>query len=568
LTLGLYSQEHPPKTTGAQYLIITHNDSGVIVTLQELANFRQDEGISTIIVPTAEIGDSSVAAIENFIKEAYYTWEVPPIAVMLVGDDDKIPSPSYPGGNKTKSDISDNFYADVDGDDLPDMAISRLPINDLVFLNTYINRVIDYETSPPDNPGYYLNPVTSMAWSSNSNNMICAEAANGFFAMKLDKEPIRQNAIFSGTPGNDWECSNELYLTFGPDGESYVPATPEYLTNWNGNSTGINSALTNGTFLLLNLDHGTEYGWSTPEYWSDNLYEVYSADPFFVISINSLNGKFNWSFDVFAESLIKYLYGSLGVIASTMNLDPEIPSFYFTYLTDGLWEEFLPANNQNTYPIDFTLPAFANAGAKYAISNMENSLKTIYSFHYFGEPFCPIIYELPTEMEVAHAETFSVNSDYFEVSAPENSVICLSVNHEIKSVETGIGTVVSMPVEDLLCNDTLTVTITKQNRLRYSEVVVCDEVSSSNKPDTQKAAYSVFPNPASDQLFIHTDNISGQNISVSIYNSHGGLIKQIKDLNTEFGTIDFDIKDLPLGLYHIIVMSESNNFTQKFIKME
>lgn len=568
LTFGLYSQEYPPKTTGAQYLVITFDNAEFIEKLQELANFRQDQGISTIVVSTDDIGDSSVAVIGNYIKEAYYTWDIPPIAVMLVGDDDKIPSPSYPSGTKSKGDISDNFYADVDGDDLPDMAISRLPINEFVFLNTYINRVIDYETSPPENPGYYLNPVTSMAWSSNSNNMICAEAANGFFINKLDKEPIRQNAIFSGTPITSWECNNELYLAFGPDGESYVQATPDYLTNWNGNYEGINTALTNGTFLILNLDHGTEYGWSTPEYWSDNLYEVYSADPFFVISINSLNGKFNWSFDVFAESLIKFLNGSLGVIASTMNLDQEIPAFYFTYLMDGLWEEFLPAINQNTYPIDFTLPAFANVGAKYAISDMENSLKTIYSFHYFGEPFCPIYYVLPTEIEVTHPETFDENSDYFEVSAPENSVICLSVNHEIKSVETGTGSLISMPVEDLSCEDTLTVTVTKQNCLRFSEIVICDDVASVSKLITNQIYFSIYPNPASERLFIQRDFISNQNIQFSIYNSQGGLVKQINLHPPESGTIIFDIKDLPRGLYHIKFDSEVNISTQKFIKME
>lgn len=233
------------------------------------------------MVTATEIGGSSVIDITNYLKEAYFTWDVPPIAVMLVGDANKIPSPSYPGENNSKDDISDNYYADMDLDDLPDIAISRLPINEYSFLSNFINRVISYETNPPTNPGYYLNPVTSMAWSNNSNNMICAEAANGFFANKLDIDPIRQNAIFSGTPDISWECNNELFLAFGPDGENYVPATPEYLTNWDCNASGINEALTNGTFLILNLDNVTEYGWSKPEYWTENLYELYTADPFF-----------------------------------------------------------------------------------------------------------------------------------------------------------------------------------------------------------------------------------------------------------------------------------------------
>jgi len=218
---------HPEiKTEGAQYLIIVLDNQEIQNKLEELANFRRDQGISTIVTSTAEIGGATIQQIDNYIKDAYYTWDIPPIAIMLVGDNNKIPSHFYSGNGKSKNDISDNLYADVNGDNLPDLSISRLPINDPSIIEIYINKLINFETNPPSNPDYYLNPITSMGWYSNSANMILAEATNGFFSNILLKEPIRINSIFYGTPGNNWEC-DPLYIEFfGPNGTGYIPETP------------------------------------------------------------------------------------------------------------------------------------------------------------------------------------------------------------------------------------------------------------------------------------------------------------------------------------------------------
>lgn len=557
-----------PKTTGAQYLIITLDDNEFTEKLQQLANFRQEQGISTKVVTTTEIGGSTVISIGNYIKEAYYTWDIQPIAVMLIGDNNKLPSPIYPAGSKTKSDISDNSYADVDGDHLPDLAISRLPINEIEILSNYIDRVINYETNPPLNPGYYLKPITSMGWSNNSDNMICAEAANGFFSNTLEKEPIRQNAIFEGTPGIDWECSDELFLLFGPDGEAYVPATPEYLTNWNGNSEGINNALSNGTFLILNLDNGTELGWSAPEYWTENVYELVSSEPFFVFTINDLNAKFNWSFDSFAEVMTKNPNGSIGIIASTMSLDPLVPAFYFSSLMDGIWEDFLSLEQQSIYPLNFALPAFANVAAKYYIGEIENSIKTIYSFHYFGEPFCPIIYELPQEMEIIHDESIIENVDFFEINAPENSIICLSVNHEILCTAPGTGSDISMPVDGLLNNDTLLVTVTKQNHYRYSKNVVWDEVSTTKKNYKEVEPMLIYPNPAYENLRVELNNPFSENLTLQIQDSKGKIVRSMNIPSENTQSIQVHLSGLRKGMYVILVKSESFNSVRKFIKTE
>jgi len=484
---------------------------------------------------------------------------------MLVGDDNKIPGPSYPGGNNIKSDVSDNFYADMDGDDLPDVVISRLPINNYNILSNYINRVINYETNPPTNPSYYLNPITSMSWHSHTDNMILAEATNGFFANILEKEPVRINAIFEGTPGNEWECDEQYDLLFGPDGLAYVPATPEYLIDWSGDAQQINNALNDGTFLILNLDSGTEYGWSAPQYWSSDLLDLANPDPFFVFTINNLNGKFNWSFDVFAESLIKHPNASIGVIASTMTLDTLYPSIFYIQLLDAMWEDFIPSYNQSFISMDFARPAFANFAAKRFLGNLSNAEKTIYSFHYFGEPFSTVIYEFPTEMEIIHSETFEANAEYFDVAAPENSVICLSVDHTLYAVAEGTGSLLSIPIELLNCNDTLLVTVTKRNHLRYSANVVCENISSRKEFNDNQSEITIFPNPASSKLFLLNSNKVNDIKEVSIMNLKGEILGIKKSNSFDENPMVVDLRELTNGIYFIEIISEDSTIIQKII---
>lgn len=542
---------------GAEYLIITYNEPGFAEKLTKLVHFRIAQGISTKLISTADIGGSSVDDIKNYITEAYTSWDTPPLAILLVGDHDKIPSPSFTGNQKQKTDISDNYYADMDGDDLPDITIARLPINDLFNLSNYIDRILIYETSPPDYSAYYDYPVTSMSWTDNSQIMFNAEVANGFLSSELNKEPLRENAIMLGTPGNLWYVSPETLNYFGPDGLNYVQATPEYLTDWSGDALGINSNLNNGAFLMVNLDHGTELGWSSPEYWMSDILGINSADPFFLISINNLNGKFNWSFDCFVEGLINHQFGPAGVIASTTNLNDDVASEYYFALIDALWDNFMPdINSANTwYP--FVLPAFSNTIAKYqiAVAGIPNIESTLYGFHYFGEPFTPIYYNYPEALTVIHDETFEAEIQTFEITADIESIICLSANNEILSLGEGTGNPVTLTFDNLSCEDTLIVTVTKQNYIRYSEFVTCNNSTQIPKQNNNNSI-SLFPNPAKEFFQIQYKDNPGDHCSMLLYDHAGKLVRSDKDIDLPYQIIR---KGLPSGIYFLHVHIDEKN---------
>lgn len=541
---------------GAEYLIITFNEPGFTEKLTELANFRIAQGISSKLVTTTEIGNT-VDDIKNYLIEAYTSWDIPPNAVMLVGDDDKIPGPSFQGSKNSKTDISDNYYADLDGDNLPEFTIARLPINDLFNLTNYINKILDFETNPPDYTSYYNHPVTSMSWTDDSQIMFNAEVVNGFFNLGLNKEPLRENAIMQGTPGNSWFVSEDLLNYFGPNGLNYVPASPEYLTDWSGDAASINTNLNNGAFLMLNLDHGTELGWSSPEYWTIDIQSIISADPFFMISINNLNGKFNWSSDCLAEGLINHQFGAAGVIASTTNLDDYVSSEYHFALIDALWDSFIPEVNSGNLIYPFTLPAFANSIAKYKIaaSGLPNTESTIYGFHYFGEPFTPISYNYPESLNVIHTDGFEAGIQNFEVTATEGSTICLSANNEILSEGEGTGEPQPLSVAGLDNSDTLIITVTKQNFIRYVASIICENITNINVP---KADYSfqLFPNPATDIVNIIGNNYGVNPISVGLYDYSGKLIFRANSI-----TFPYEIKrkGIPSGIYYIQMKTDEKS---------
>ncbi len=160
---------------GADYLIITHHD--FITASQVLADYRAAQGFRTRVIDVDDLyneyndGIYHPIAIKNFLRDAYVNWPKPaPTYVLLVGDghwnfkgytavatnQGTIPggSPIYLPPNLSWVDPwqgevdSSNLLAAVAGNDiLPDMYISRIPVNSVAELNAVISKTISYEQS-------------------------------------------------------------------------------------------------------------------------------------------------------------------------------------------------------------------------------------------------------------------------------------------------------------------------------------------------------------------------------------------------------------------------------------
>ena len=74
------------ETPDYEYLIITVDDPDFLSWANTIKTWRSEQGIKTGVVTTTEIGGNTVSAIESYVDNAYNTWDVPPAAVLLLGD--------------------------------------------------------------------------------------------------------------------------------------------------------------------------------------------------------------------------------------------------------------------------------------------------------------------------------------------------------------------------------------------------------------------------------------------------------------------------------------------------
>ncbi len=466
---------------GYEYLIICPDDTDFLAWADTIRLFRNRQGISTGIVTTTEIGGNTVSAIRSYINNAYNTWDIPPAAILILGDYGST-------GSTVIAPIwdsycaSDNIFADVNNDDLPDIVISRIMAQNATHLETMINKFIGYETNPPVSPEYYDHPITALGWQTERWFQVCIEVVGGFLKNNLGKEPVRVNAVYGGNPSVDpWSTApntNTIMNYFGPNGLGYIPASPSTLGNWSGgNSNQINEAINAGSFLLLHRDHGYELGWGEPDYSNSSMSGLNNEDLTFVYSVNCLTGKFNYGGECFAEAFYRHPKRALGIIAASEVSYSFVNDTYVWGAFDNMWPDFMPAYG-TTPESRGLLPAFSNAAGKFFLEqsgwpyNTGNKEVTYHLFHHFGDAFSTLYSEVPQELLVVHNEVMIGGTTSFNVQADAGSLIALSVNGEIIGVSDGTGSPVDVAVSAQIPGTVIDLVVTKTNYYRYETTIV------------------------------------------------------------------------------------------------
>ena len=491
------------KTDEADYVIITIDDEVFINKANEIAEFRRKQGISTIVKTTTEIGGNTVSAIEAWIDNAYNNWSNPVDAVLFLADystgADGIISPFFTHPSSMYPDYaSDNQYADVDGDDLPEIATARIAAENEAQLNVMVSKFMDYEMNPPTDANFYNNPITALGWQTERWFQICSETIGGFWKNELGKEPVRINAVYDGNPTTDpWSSATNTSVVmdyFGPEGLGYLPATPGELGNWTGGTaTDVANAINSGAFMLQHRDHGMYTGWGEPDFTNSNISSLTNVDnklPF-IFSINCQTGAFHNPGDdpTFTEALHRYTYndqnsGALGLIAATEVSYSFVNDVYVWGLYDNFWPEFMP-DTETEFPVDFVYPAFGNIAGKIFLFqsswpyNTESKQVTYRLFHHHGDAYLNVYTEVPQALTVSTAEAHVFGNLSMNITADEGAHIAVTyfdnVLEETIIIGTGIGTgsQSTLTLTELPNPGTqLLVTVTKQNYFRYTKDVM------------------------------------------------------------------------------------------------
>lgn len=155
---------------GADYIIITHR--AFLTEAQRLADYRAFQGLRTMVVDVDQLYDEfndgiyHPIAIRNFLAYAYANWQPPaPSYVVLVGDGNwnfknygsygkppiyMPPNLAFVDPWQGEVDSANLLAAFVGNDILPDVAISRIPVEDEAQLETVIDKIIAYEAQAWD----------------------------------------------------------------------------------------------------------------------------------------------------------------------------------------------------------------------------------------------------------------------------------------------------------------------------------------------------------------------------------------------------------------------------------
>jgi hypothetical protein len=470
--------------TGCEYLIISPDGDEFQQWADSIREFRTMQGILTQVVTLSEIGANNPDVLEDYFDNAYNTWDIPPVAVLLLGDHgtsmtNQVVSPIYDNYC-----VSDNLYADVTGNHMPDIVFARMTAQNETHLETMVTKAIHYEKNPPTSANFYDNPITALGWQTERWFQICSESINGFWRNNLGKNPVRENVLYSGSTSSWSTATNTSTVVnyFGPNGTGYIESTPNYILPLNGSSQGVTDALNAGAFMLQHRDHGGETGWGEPNWGINNINSLTNTDLSFIMSINCLTGKFNYSGECFAEKFHRYTYngepaGALGLIAASEVSYSFVNDTYVWGLYDNMWPDFLP-DYGSTPEERGVLPAFGNAAGKYFLEqsswpyNTNNKEVTYYLFHHHGDAFTSVYSEVPQNLTVIHNDVLLSGPDFFEVTADAGSLIALSVDGELIGTAEGTGAPVDITIEPLLPGETVDVVVTKQNYFRYHQQVM------------------------------------------------------------------------------------------------
>jgi hypothetical protein len=477
------------RESGCEYMIITPDNEEFIQLADSIKRFRTEQGIPTEVFLVSQCGGNTQTAIRSFIRNAYNTWDMPPAAVLLLGDHNtdgtqgivSYTMNNHPGGDGYNPYISDHAYAVMSNNHMPQIILGRITGRNYDEMLHMIKKDLDYERRPPTSPDFYDHPITAMGFQLERWFQLCSEVVNGFWEYELGKHPVRQNAIYQGTPGSRWstyEYTNTVLNYFGPTGCGYVPQTMSHLTDWSATGNTVNAAINSGAFLIQHRDHGAEEVWGEPSYSTGYIKKLTNKDLTYVMSNNCLTGRFNYTQNpdgCFAEMFHRHQYGALGLIAATEVSYSFVNDIYVWGAYDNMWPDFMPTYGTQ-HETSFIRPAFGNAAGKFFLrqsSWTDDGVKeiTYYLFHQHGDAYMTLYSEVPQELAVEMLPVIPAGSDQYQVKADEGATICLTANGQIIGFDMATGNTQTIIVAPQEVGTTVKLTITKQNYYRYEHFI-------------------------------------------------------------------------------------------------
>lgn len=362
---------------GYEFIIITA--PGLRDAADALAGWKWQKGISTKVVETGAGDDkagTTATEIRSYLRNEYKRCQIRPSYAMFLGDtrSSNVVPTWYPTRYKWNKDKNKYIPYTIPSDlpysimnppsenvgSLPELALGRIPVRTLADANVVVNKIINYEKSPPKMPSFYKNVTMASYFQCCRPSQTDGSTSRGYiYTAELVQNYITQSKTFNRIYNTDTNFHDD------PDNAYYNPdrdATPRFYYNlqslpnalqppfsWNGSRTEISSAINSGSFLVQHRGHGSRASWASPNYTTSDVNALSNGSLLPVVfSINCTSGNFDATGDSMADAFLKNPNGgAVGVIGDT-SVSPTWANNALTRgLYDAIWPDFLPDYGQN-----------------------------------------------------------------------------------------------------------------------------------------------------------------------------------------------------------------------------
>jgi hypothetical protein len=352
-----------PTALGEELLILT--PPALRAEAQRLADWKNEKGIVTNVFDVIDgdgPGPDSPQGIDVFIEHRYENMAIRPSYILLFGDSDRVPTfykesalGAYFLGSETIA--TDWPYACVSGEDfelLPEFAVGRIPVDTLAEAAIVVDKIINYEQTPPQGAAFYTHAAIAAQFQCCRNDVTTPGTDSRTF---IEAAEFARDAMVP-----NGKLVDRIYKKTG--GSGVTPARyydggllPNDLGaasgfEWNGSSDDITAAWNEGRFLIIHRDHGSYYSWVHPYFSTYHLEERLLNGELLpvVFSVNCASGWYDTEtcanpFD--ETSLVEALLrmpggGAVGFLGDTRNSPSWPNSVLLRGFMDAVWPAALP----------------------------------------------------------------------------------------------------------------------------------------------------------------------------------------------------------------------------------
>ncbi|MFN2394544.1 MAG: C25 family cysteine peptidase [Bacteroidales bacterium] len=441
--------DHPDLTKNPiKMLIVSHRDFEA--TLEPFIEWKTQQGFFITIAYTDEIG-TTASAIQSYIHAQYNsgTPEDPaPTFLVLVGDSDKLPASAI---GSSSNQVTDLYYASVDGDYFPEMYYGRLSARNTGELQTQLDKILYYERYEFDDPSY-LDDVTLIAGSDASWN-----------------PAVGQPTIHYGT-------QNYFNAAHGYNNVNV------YLSSYTGcyDNERISVSLINYTA------HCSPTSWGSPTLNASDIYNMTNTGKYpLAVGNCCLSGLFSHTESIGEAWMRAPDKGAVAYIGSAPNTY-WFEDFYWAvgaFPISGNNGGYVPTAEETTlgaYDAPFVSDYLSVAALKFVgnlavtevdVQNYPSHSSPLYywqAYHTFGDPSTFIYHTQGIENEVFHMPILPIGLDTYTVEALPGSYVAVSkdgVLHGAAFVDASGE--VEVPIEPVLDGGDVTIVVTKAQHIPY-----------------------------------------------------------------------------------------------------